>query len=78
VAGFTQSPAMSGEKLNLLQYFSILAVQHGMVWVNLGVHSNWKPRPRRQWRPSMPHTFAVASHLYGILRDRDDRQRWPL
>jgi hypothetical protein len=69
---------MSGEKLNLLQYFSILVVQHGMVWVNLGVHSNWKPRPRRQRRPSMPHTFAVASHLYGILRDRDDRQRWPL
>jgi hypothetical protein len=55
---------MSGEKLNLLQYFSILAVQHGMVWVNLDVHSNWKPRPRRQRRPSMPHTFAVAS-LWG-------------
>jgi multimeric flavodoxin WrbA len=30
-AGFTYSQAMSGDKLNTLQYFSLLAAQHGMI-----------------------------------------------
>ncbi|GAU65808.1 NAD(P)H--quinone oxidoreductase WrbA [Streptomyces sp. NBRC 110611] len=34
-AGFTSSGAMSGDKLHTLQYFTILAAQHGMHWVNL-------------------------------------------
>ncbi|MGW6905699.1 flavodoxin family protein [Streptomyces sp. NPDC054940] len=34
-AGFTTSGAMSGDKLNTLQYFTVLAAQHGMHWVNL-------------------------------------------
>ena len=40
-AGFTHSQAMSGDKLNTLQYFSILAAQHGMVWVNLDLLPGW-------------------------------------
>lgn len=34
-AGFTTSGAMSGDKLNTLQYFTVLAAQHGMHWVNI-------------------------------------------
>lgn len=34
--GFTHGAALSGDKLNTLVYFSILAAQHGMVWVNPG------------------------------------------
>jgi NAD(P)H dehydrogenase (quinone) len=34
--GFTHGAALSGDKLNTLIYFSILAAQHGMVWVNPG------------------------------------------
>jgi NAD(P)H dehydrogenase (quinone) len=34
-AGFTNSGALSGDKVNTLQYFTILAAQHGMHWVNL-------------------------------------------
>lgn len=34
-AGFTNSGSMSGDKVNTLQYFTILAAQHGMHWVNL-------------------------------------------
>jgi NAD(P)H dehydrogenase (quinone) len=30
-AGFTHSQAMSGDKLHTLQYFTILAAQHGML-----------------------------------------------
>jgi multimeric flavodoxin WrbA len=40
-AGFTHSQAMSGDKLNTLQYLSILAAQHGMVWVNLDLLPGW-------------------------------------
>ena len=34
--GFTHGSALSGDKLNTLMYFSVLAAQHGMVWVNPG------------------------------------------
>ena len=33
-AGFTISNSPSGDKLAALQYFTILASQHGMIWVN--------------------------------------------
>ncbi|MEM6426031.1 MAG: flavodoxin family protein, partial [Cyanobacteria bacterium P01_D01_bin.128] len=34
--GFTHGAGLSGDKLNTLMYFSVLAAQHGMVWVNPG------------------------------------------
>ncbi len=34
-AGFTTSGGKSGDKLHTLQYFTVLAAQHGMHWVNL-------------------------------------------
>lgn len=40
-AGFTNSGLMSGDKLNTLSYFAILAAQHGMHWVNLGLKGGW-------------------------------------
>lgn len=36
-AGFTNSAGMNGDKLNTLQQFSLFAMQHGMVWVGLGL-----------------------------------------
>lgn len=36
-AGFTVSASPSGDKLSTLQYFNILAAQHGMNWINLGL-----------------------------------------
>jgi NAD(P)H dehydrogenase (quinone) len=35
-AGFTVSGAPSGDKLSTLQYFQLLAMEHGMVWVGTG------------------------------------------
>ncbi len=35
--GFTCSLAMSGDKLSTLNYFFTLAMQHGMIWVGLGM-----------------------------------------
>ncbi|HEX6967872.1 MAG TPA: flavodoxin family protein [Micromonosporaceae bacterium] len=40
-SGFTISGAMSGDKLHTLEYFSILAAQHGMHWVNLDLLPGW-------------------------------------
>lgn len=40
-AGFTNSGLMSGDKLNTLSYFALLAAQHGMHWVNLGLKGGW-------------------------------------
>ena len=35
--GFTNSGSFSGDKLATLQQLSILAAQHGMIWVSLGL-----------------------------------------
>jgi multimeric flavodoxin WrbA len=40
-AGFTHSQAMSADKLNTLQYFSLLAAQHGMLWTNVDLLLGW-------------------------------------
>jgi NAD(P)H dehydrogenase (quinone) len=36
-AGFTNSGSWSGDKLNTLFQFAVLAGQHGMIWVSLGM-----------------------------------------
>ncbi|MTD52562.1 flavodoxin family protein [Amycolatopsis pithecellobii] len=40
-AGFTNSGSMSGDKMHTLQYLSLLAAQHGMLWVSLGLMPGW-------------------------------------
>ncbi|WP_395298019.1 flavodoxin family protein [Kitasatospora hibisci] len=40
-AGFVNSGAMSGDKLNALQSLSVFAAQHGMTWVSLGLLPGW-------------------------------------
>jgi multimeric flavodoxin WrbA len=40
-AGFTNSQNINGDKLNTLIAFAILAAQHGMHWVSLGLYPGW-------------------------------------
>ncbi|GHG55554.1 flavodoxin family protein [Streptomyces griseocarneus] len=40
-AGFTNSASKSGDKLHTLQFFTVLAAQHGMHWVGLGALPGW-------------------------------------
>ncbi|PHQ49041.1 NADPH-dependent FMN reductase [Streptomyces cinnamoneus] len=40
-AGFTNSASKSGDKLHTLQFFTVLAAQHGMHWVGLGTMPGW-------------------------------------
>jgi NAD(P)H dehydrogenase (quinone) len=35
--GFTNSASINGDKLNTLQYFVLLAAQHGGIWVSLAI-----------------------------------------
>ncbi|MFI6323719.1 flavodoxin family protein [Nonomuraea sp. NPDC050556] len=39
--GFTNSGSKGGDKLHTLQYLAILAAQHGMHWVSLGLLAGW-------------------------------------
>ncbi|KJK55841.1 flavodoxin family protein [Saccharothrix sp. ST-888] len=40
-AGFTNSASKSGDKLHTLQFFTVLAAQHGMQWIGLDLHPGW-------------------------------------
>ncbi|MEU1780226.1 flavodoxin family protein [Streptomyces abikoensis] len=40
-AGFTNSASKSGDKLHTLQFFTVLAAQHGMHWIGLGAMPGW-------------------------------------
>src|SRR5918998_269338 len=40
-AGFTNSAGVNGDKLNALTSMAILAAQHGMHWVSLGLPPGW-------------------------------------
>jgi multimeric flavodoxin WrbA len=40
-AGFTNSAGVNGDKLNTLMSMALLAAQHGMHWVTLGLPPGW-------------------------------------
>jgi NAD(P)H dehydrogenase (quinone) len=40
-AGFTNAACKAGDKHSTLGYFSTLAAQHQMNWINLGLHPGW-------------------------------------
>ena len=45
--GFTNSASMNGDKHSTMQYLNLLAMQHGGIWVSLGMHpSNAKAAQR--------------------------------
>lgn len=40
-AGFTNSGTINGDKLHTLQRISLLAAQHGMIWIGLDLAPGW-------------------------------------
>ncbi|MFE1293512.1 flavodoxin family protein [Streptomyces sp. NPDC058731] len=40
-AGFTNAACKAGDKHSTLAYFTTLAAQHQMNWINLGLHPGW-------------------------------------
>ncbi|MFK0021815.1 flavodoxin family protein [Streptomyces sp. NPDC090798] len=60
-AGFTNSGSKSGDKLHTLQFFQILAAQHGMNWVNLGLHPGWNSSSASEHDLNRLGVFAGAA-----------------
>ncbi|MFF2999263.1 flavodoxin family protein [Streptomyces sp. NPDC057950] len=60
-AGFTNSGSKSGDKLHTLQFFQILAAQHGMNWINLGLHPGWNSSSASEHDLNRLGVFAGAA-----------------
>jgi NAD(P)H dehydrogenase (quinone) len=61
-AGFTHSQALSGDKLHTLQYLTILAAQHGMLWVTLDAYAG---------SPSEPTELNRLGAWLGVISQSD-------
>ena len=76
-AGFTVSGNPSGDKLNTLQYFFILAMQHGMIWIgqpetpmnDKGINRLKKPSPTAA-PPPPPKTEVLLEEIRDLLAKR--------
>src|SRR4051812_2867434 len=61
-AGFTNSGGMNGDKLNTLHSLVTFAMQHGMIWVSLGLMpSNVKSSRRDDVNYLVSYTGAMAT-----------------
>lgn len=47
-AGITVGSSPSGDQLATLQYFTILAAQHGMLWVGINIPGGYDPEGRNR------------------------------
>ncbi len=68
-AGFTVGSNPSGDQLATLQYFSILAAQHGMLWVNLQMPSDHEQNSENKLNAQM----GFAGVIPGDVISRSDR-----
>ena len=66
-AGFTNSQAFSGDKLNTLAGLAILAAQHGMVWVGQGEQVPFVPAAERG-----PDTINRVGSFLGLMTQADN------
>lgn len=71
-AGFTNSGAQHGDKLNSLMTMALFAVQHGMIWVGLDLFpGNAVDQPNRigGWLGAMAQSDDVSPELSPIPSD---------
>ena len=66
-AGFTNSHSYSGDKLHALQSLSILAAQHGMNWINLGLAPPGVTAAERG-----PETINRVASFIGLMTQSDN------
>lgn len=64
-AGFTDSAALSGDKLNVLMQIALFAMQHSMIWVGL------ETLPRDE-RKSLPFHYNRMGGWLGLMAQSDD------
>jgi NAD(P)H dehydrogenase (quinone) len=71
-AGFTNSGAMHGDKLNSLISMTLFAAQHGMIWVGLDMfpgHSAEEPNRVGGWLGAMAQSNDESPELSPIASD---------
>ena len=66
-AGFTNSHSFSGDKLHALTSLAILAAQHGMNWINLGV-----PAPNVTAAERGPDSLNRVGSFLGLAAQSDN------
>jgi NAD(P)H dehydrogenase (quinone) len=66
-AGFTVSHSFSGDKGHALESLAILAAQHGMNWINLGIPSPAVPAAERG-----PDTLNRVGSFVGLAAQADN------
>ena len=66
-AGFTNSGSLSGDKLASLQAFSILAAQHGMIWISTGM----MPIQRDHGHGGKPEDINRVGSYLGLMTQSD-------
>ena len=66
-AGFTNSHSFSGDKLHALTSLAILAAQHGMNWINLGI-----PAPNVTAAERGPETLNRVGSFVGLAGQSDN------
>lgn len=66
-AGFTVSHSFSGDKGHALESLAILAAQHGMNWINLGIPSPAVPAAQRG-----PDTLNRVGSFNGLAAQADN------
>ena len=73
-AGFTNSGAMHGDKLNSLVTMALFAAQHGMIWVGLDIFPGRSPQERNRvggWLGAMAQSNDESPELSPISSDLD-------
>ncbi|VWB52682.1 FMN reductase [Burkholderia aenigmatica] len=73
-AGFTNSGAQHGDKLNSLMTMTLFAAQHGMIWVGLDLFAGATPNERNRiggWLGAMAQSDDVSPEHSPIASDLD-------
>ena len=60
-AGFTCGSSPAGDQLATLQYFTLLAAQHGMLWVNLDVIGSGSPDGKNRLGTQLGSTALTST-----------------
>jgi NAD(P)H dehydrogenase (quinone) len=66
--GFTVSHSLSGDKLATLQQFSVLAAQHGMIWVSTGMLPGESETPHQR----APETINRIGSSLGVMAQAEN------
>lgn len=67
-AGFTNSGTLAGDKLGTLNYFTVLAAQHGMIWISLGI----LPAPSKSGHGATPQDINRLGASLGLETQSDN------